>query len=235
MVAVFVSFLAALLVILLCSVAAIAIALLLPAFRHIHAADLASDPRVFLPAQFAAYAILLCILWRFFAYHLGIGFAAALNWRWPLRWPMFLVAGALLAVFVELSAHFLPTPPELPIDKMMRTPLDAWMMCTFGVLVAPFAEEVLFRGLLFPALARHAGALSSLVVTSALFGLIHSQQLAGAWIQVARIVVVGMVLTGVRWRYHSLASSTLVHIGYNGALFLALFAETQGFTHLPVH
>jgi membrane protease YdiL (CAAX protease family) len=139
--------------------------------------------------------------------------------------------GVLLALAVQFSANFLPSPPELPIDKMLRTPLDAWLMSIFGVFIAPFVEEVLFRGLLFPVLARSAGAVSSLVVTSILFGAIHADQLGGEWIQVSCIVFVGGVLTLVRWRFRSLASSTLVHVGYNGALFAVLFVQTQGFRH----
>jgi membrane protease YdiL (CAAX protease family) len=115
---------------------------------------------------------------------------------------------------------------------MMRTASDVWLMTAFGVLFAPFVEEVLFRGLLFPALTRRTGPLLSLAVTSVLFGAIHAQQLAGAWIQVSCIIVVGAVLTLVRWRFRSLASATLVHVGYNGALFLALFVQTHGFTNL---
>jgi membrane protease YdiL (CAAX protease family) len=147
---------------------------------------------------------------------------------------MLLVGGLLLASAVQLLAHFLPAPPELPIDKMLSTPLDAWMIAAFGICIAPFAEEVLFRGLLFPALARHTGAVVSLVVTSVLFGAIHAGQLGGAWPQLGCIVLVGAVLTLVRWRFHSLASSTLVHAGYNGALFVALFLQTRGFTNLSL-
>jgi membrane protease YdiL (CAAX protease family) len=61
----------------------------------------------------------------------------------------------------------------------------------------------------------------------------HSKQLGGAWVQVLSIVFVGVVLTTVRWRYRSLACSTLVHVGYNGLLFVGLFIATRGFTHLP--
>ena len=132
---------------------------------------------------------------------------------------------------IQLISHFLPAPPELPIDKMMRSSADAWLMSVFGVFIAPFAEEIIFRGLLFPALIRSTGVLASFVLTSVLFGVIHAQQLGGAWIQIAGIIVVGAVLTAVRWRFHSLASSTLVHVGYNGTLFVALFVETQGFTN----
>lgn len=228
------AFLAALLAILFCGALAMVIAHHLAAYSRVPMVELANDPRVLLPAQLAAYLLVFGGLWRLFAVHFGVGFFEALAWRWPERWAGFLAWGVLLALAVQLGAHFLPTPPELPIDKMMHTPLAAWMMAAFGVIIAPFAEEVLFRGLLFPALVRRAGALGSLVITSALFGAVHAQQLAGAWIQVSCIVLVSVVLTLVRWRYRSLASSTLAHVGYNGALFFALFVQTQGFTNFSV-
>jgi uncharacterized protein len=231
MVAVVVTFVATLVAIVLCGAVAIVISHHVVSLSHIRPVDLATDPRVLVPAQLAAYFLVFCVLWRMFAHHFGIGLFRALSWNWPLRWPMFLAGGALLAMTVLLSSHFLPAPPELPIDKMMRTTSDAWLLSIFGVFFAPFAEEVLFRGLLFPALARRSGALFSLLVTSVLFGAIHAQQLAGAWIQVTCIVLVGIVLTLVRWRFRSLASSTLVHVGYNGALFTALFIGTRGFTN----
>jgi membrane protease YdiL (CAAX protease family) len=196
--------------------------------------DLASDPRVLLPAQFAAYFLVLAALWRLFVHHLRIGFFRALSWCWPGRWPLFLAGGVLLAVVVQVAAHYLPPPPELPINKMLRSGLDAWLMTAFGVLVAPFVEEILFRGMLFPALTRRAGVMFSLVATSVFFGAIHSQQLAGAWMDVCCIMFVGVVLTVVRWRFRSLACSTLVHVGYNGTLFVALFVQTHGFTKFSV-
>jgi hypothetical protein len=232
---VFFAFLTTVLAVLFCGAVFIAIAHHVPSLSRLHAAKLAEDPRVLVPAQLAAYLLVFGALWRLFRRHYRIGFFRALSWHWPVRWPIFMVAGALLAFAVQLLAHFMPAPPELPIDNMLRTPADAWLMSVFGVLIAPFAEEVLFRGLLFPALARRAGALFSLLATSVLFGAMHAQQLAGAWAQIACLVGVGAVLTLVRWRFRSLASSTLVHVGYNGALFAALFVQTRGFTHFTAH
>ncbi len=228
------AFLGTLLAVMFCGAIAMVIAHHVASFSRVTASELAGDPRVLLPAQLAAYLMVLGVFWRLFQHHHRIGFFQALSWRWPLRWPLFLAGGVLLALAARVSAHFLPTPPELPIDKMMRNSADAWMMSAFGVFIAPFAEEVLFRGLLFPALTRRAGLLVSLVATSVLFGVVHGQQLAGAWIQIACIIVVGTVLTVVRWRFRSLASSTLVHVGYNGALFVTLFVQTQGFTNLSI-
>jgi hypothetical protein len=206
-----------------------------PSLSRIPPIDLADDPRLLLPAQLAAYLLVFAALGRYFTHHLGIGFFRALSWRWPPCWFRYVAAGALLGLAVQWTAHWLPSPPELPIDKMLRTASDAWLMTAFGIFIAPFAEEVLFRGLLFPALTRRTGALLSMLVTSLLFGAVHAQQLAGAWIQIACIVLVGCVLTAVRWRFRSLASSTLVHMGYNGVLFVALFLQTRGFTDLSAH
>jgi hypothetical protein len=228
------AFLTMFLAVLFCGAVAIVIAHRIPALSGVRPVDLAKDSRVLLPAQLAAYFIVFCALWRLFAHYFGIGFFRALSWNWPARWPLFLVGGVLLAVVVQILAHLLPAPPELPIDKMLRTASDAWLMSAFGVLIAPFVEEVFFRGLLFPALTRRTGALLSLVLTSVLFGAVHAQQLAGAWVQVTCIMIVGTVLTAVRWRFHSLASSTLLHVGYNGALFVGLFIETRAFTNLAI-
>lgn len=228
------AFVAMLLAIVFCGAIAIAVSLHVTSLRHVPVVNLATDPRVLLPAQVAAYLLVFGALWRLFAHHFRIGFFRALSWRWPVRWPIFLAGGVLLALAVEFGARLLPTPPELPIDKMLHTPLDAWLMSAFGVLIAPFVEELFFRGLLFPALARHTGAIVSLIMTSVLFGLVHGQQLAGAWIQITCIILVSMVLTAIRWRFRSLACSTLVHVGYNGALFVALFVQTRGFTSFSV-
>jgi uncharacterized protein len=225
-------FQAILLAVIACGGFAMFIAHFVPSLRQLRPADLAIDPRVLLPAQLAAYLLVFAALWRFFAHHLRIGLFRALSWRWPAHWARFLAAGALLGLTAQLSAHWMPAPPELPIDKMLSTASDAWLMTAFGVLIAPLAEEILFRGLLFPALTRRTGAMASMLVTSLLFGAVHAQQLAGAWVQVASIVMVGCVLTTVRWRFRSLASSTLVHMAYNGVLFFSLFVQTRGFTNL---
>ena len=204
----------------------------LPAFRGVSPAEILLDPRLLLPVQLACYLVVLAGLHRWFGHHLGIGLLRALSWRWPARWLRFVAGGAALGLAVQFTAHWLPSPPELPIDKMLRTATDAWMMSFFGVLIAPFVEELMFRGLLFPALSRRTGAVSSLLLTSIAFGAMHSAQLGDAWPFVACIVIVGAVLTLVRWRCHSLAASTLVHMGYNGTLFAVIFAQTRGFTDL---
>ena len=70
-----------------------------------------------------------------------------------------------------------------------------------------------------------------ILVTAALFGLLHGAQLGYSW-AVLIIFFVGLALTTVRAVTKSVASSFLVHVGYNGTLSLLLFAATSGFRHL---
>ena len=211
---------------------AFVVAHFVPALRHVPPAKLGNDPRLLLPAQLAAYLLVFGLLRRYFQ-HLHVRARDALVWGWPQRWLRFLAAGAALAVVLLVVSRWMPQPPKLPIDEMFRTRSGAWLMSVFGVLVAPFAEELFFRGLLFPALARRAGLLLSVLLTAFSFGALHAIQLGGDWSQVALICFVGLVLTVVRWRAHSLASSTLMHVGYNAVIFATLIAQTRGFTHIP--
>jgi membrane protease YdiL (CAAX protease family) len=90
--------------------------------------------------------------------------------------------------------------------------------------LAPDTGNMAFRSI--PAIV-----LSS-VVTSALFGLLHAQQLGYTWAAVLLLGAVSLVLTVVRIHTRSLACSTLVHSSYNLSVFLVLFVATGGYRHL---
>lgn len=51
--------------------------------------------------------------------------------------------------------------------------LTAVVTMIFGVILVPFAEEVLFRGVLFAALRRSSGVFSAVAISSIIFGLFH--------------------------------------------------------------
>lgn len=200
--------------------------------RMLKPEDLASDPLIVLPPQVAAYGLTFAFIRRMLVHHFQSPFAEGMGWRWPRKWLAFPFAGALLAASVLLVMSQLPSPGDLPIEHFFRGPLDAWMMAGFGVLIAPVAEEILFRGLLFPALAVRVGTLLSVVLTALSFAVLHATQLGRAWSPLLMLFMVGVVLTVVRWRARSLAASVLTHMGYNAAMFVELFWATRGFHDL---
>jgi membrane protease YdiL (CAAX protease family) len=194
-----------------------------------NARALASDPRVAVPTQGAAYLATVGFIVRVIKRRHRSRFLQAVHWRFPAQWLKFLLGGMVLAILIQALSLKLPIPKQMPIDQYFQSTSGAWMMAGFGTLVAPFCEELFFRGLLFPVVLRRLGMFAGVVITGGLFALIHASQLAHAWAAMSMLFVVGVVLTIVRARAHSLAASVLVHTGYNLALFALLYVGTAGF------
>ena len=145
----------------------------------------------------------------------------------------YLGAGAVLAVLISVAGKFVGQPAELPIERMFRTRMAVLLLMSFGVLLAPLVEETLFRGFLYPVVARRFGIPAGVIVTGVLFGAMHAEQLWGGWGQIGLLVAVGIILTWVRARSGTVVASYLMHLGYNTLLFVGFFAATGGLKHIP--
>jgi uncharacterized protein len=193
--------------------------------------DVARKPEVVVLSQVLGYLIVLGLMIRL-ARVRGGSAAAVLKWNWPRGWLAFLGYGVVLSITLQLVAHLLPMPKTLPIDDFFQTPREAWLLSIFGITFAPLLEELFFRGFLYPVLARRFSVATGIVVTGLAFGAIHGAQLRYAWGPVLVIVLVGIVLTAVRAAGQSVASTFLMHAGYNASLMVAMFIGTDGFRHL---
>lgn len=128
----------------------------------------------------------------------------------------FLAGGAVLAVVVSFAGGFLNSKETLPIEQLLQARVSILLFGILGVLVAPLVEETIFRGFLYPVIARRLGVTAGIAITGILFGLMHAAQLGGALGQVTLLILVGIVLTWVRARTGTVAASFFVHLGYNG-------------------
>ena len=188
-------------------------------------------------------------------------FFAALQWnaRAAFRYRYWLFAAPalcfLLAIVDELV---LPGPTNAPIDKMFSNTAAAWLLFAFGVAVAPFFEEMTFRGFLLPALCTAVDwavslhtkkplrpldpndhpqwSLAAMIVGSLLtslpFAAMHADQIANSIGPLILLYCVSLVLCFARLSTRSLAASTLVHASYNLLLFSLMLVGTDGFKHL---
>jgi hypothetical protein len=138
-----------------------------------------------------------------------------------------------LALLVSGASKYLDTDKTLPMEELFRNRQTVVMLMVLGILVAPFIEETLFRGCLYPVIARRFGVPVGIVATGIVFGLAHAPQLWGGWGQIALLMGVGMVLTYIRARAGTVAASYLVHVSYNSILFAGLFFATGGLRHFP--
>lgn len=128
----------------------------------------------------------------------------------------FLAGGAVLALVVSFVGGFLNSKEALPIEQLLKARVAVILFGVLGVLVAPIVEETIFRGFLYPVIARWLGVAAGVAITGTLFGLMHAAQLWGGWGQIALLIMVGIVLTWVRARTGTVAASYFVHLGYNG-------------------
>ena len=141
--------------------------------------------------------------------------------------------GTTLAFVVGFLSRLVETNAHVPMQDLFQSRTNVlWLMC-YGILFAPFWEETMFRGFIYPVIARKWGIPAGIFLTGLLFGAMHAAQLWGGWGQIALLTFVGIVLTWARARSGTVAASFLVHITYNTILFGVFFLGTQGLHRLP--
>ena len=160
----------------------------------------------------------------------------AIQWNLPGRRLAInaLMIGAALAVVSDIGEVVFHRwiPDSLPITEYFKDRPSALLLASFGILVAPLMEELLFRGFLYPALARWTGSFVSILVTASAFTLLHGAQLGYSWAPLLLIFIVGMALTVTRVVTRSVATGVIVHMTYNFVLLLQTYVVTHGFRQM---
>jgi membrane protease YdiL (CAAX protease family) len=198
--------------------------------------------------QVAWFAVLLGYLYAVVRVRTEASVLATLGWRGLSRpsapdappqlsalvkAPVLLFAGALLAILVEIATKFVGTSAHLPIQDLLEDRRSVLYLMAFGLLAAPLVEETVFRGFLYPVMARRFGIPAGVFFTGTLFGLMHAMQLWGGWGEISLLILVGIVFTAARAWSGSVTVSFLLHLGYNGFLFLGTYLATDGLRHFP--
>ncbi|MGD8397255.1 MAG: type II CAAX endopeptidase family protein [Anaerolineae bacterium] len=113
-------------------------------------------------------------------------------------------------------------PDLLPILADLDSP---WFFVLGAAVVAPFVEEVFFRGLLFGGLRRRFDWKVAAAISAALFAAIHLQPLA-----IPPIFLLGYLFAFLYHRTGSLWPSILMHLSTNtlavAAVYLRMWLET---------
>jgi|GEM_PF-1451974 len=170
------------------------------------------DMFVFLGVQGAVMTILTGLLWLPLASKAGkIGLRRALR---ALPFALFVL---LPFVVVTVAGRFSWTPPS-----------SRWF-ATLGLLAAAaVAEEVEFRGLLFDALAFRGSVIPSIVLSSALFGLVHGDNPGSNPLALVNIALFGLMLCGIRMLTRGVAGPALIHWVWNSTTGLVLGSSVSG-------
>lgn len=145
----------------------------------------------------------------------------------------YVIGGFLFSMVIQLASAGVGTKSKLPIENLLQNQRAAILLMLLAVTIAPVVEETIFRGYIYPVIARSFGVGVSVVVTGTLFGMLHAPQLWGGWAQIALLIVVGIVFTYTRSRTGTVVASYLMHVGYNSFPLLAYAIASHGFQKFP--
>jgi membrane protease YdiL (CAAX protease family) len=223
---------------------AVAAAIAASAIQHIDLKALAKAPtglfiELTVVAQVAASVVAMLYFFALTRIRNVGSFWSALGWHSlngsgtnPATVVRYLLGGVGLSIAASASSLFLKHAAPTPIEELFNTRQTILTLMTFGILVAPVVEETIFRGFLYPVLARF-GVVASVLFTGILFGASHTSNLGGALGQIAILVGVGIVLTWVRARSRSVLASFLMHTAYNSMVFVGVVIQTHGLRDFP--
>jgi membrane protease YdiL (CAAX protease family) len=137
--------------------------------------------------------------------------------------------GVLLAFGCIVLGALLQTPNEkTPLDQLLADPLSIALMGIFAIALAPVFEELLFRGFLFPLLARSLGPVAAAALAALPFALLHGPEYAWSWQRISIIFLAGFAFGWMRHRSGSTAAAAVMHAGYNGTFVLVLVLSRYG-------
>jgi uncharacterized protein len=219
-----------------------------------------SDPRLIIGMNVLWFALILFFLYITLGVLRDSPFWQSLGWK-KLKsdasegkgrpW-MYFLSGCGLSIFVALASSRVKDVDNVPIQEFLKNRTGAMLLMAMAVLVAPLVEETVFRGYLYPVLARitsavlqffgmefsvatRTGVASSILLTGMLFGLMHAPQLGWTWGLVSLLTLVGVIFTFARAWTGTVLASFLLHLGYNSMIAFTSIIVTKGFTQMPPH
>jgi len=135
-----------------------------------------------------------------------------------IKWGAVIFAGVVLTgMLVQLLVPITPKPQDFAeVVLAARQPVELWAGIVIGVILAPLAEELLFRGMLFPAMREKMGLTTAVILNGAFFSAVHMDAF-----RFLPLAVGGMLLAWLFGRSGNLYIVIAAHSTWN-ALMLAM-------------
>ena len=176
-----------------------------------------------LPAHLLTLVIAWCVSTRFGK----IPITKALRWQWERR--VSIAKSMALAVFLFAIAWTIALAfggKETNIERIINSSRAAALLLAFlAVTTAPLVEEIVYRGILFPAWERLTGSVTAVVIVTFMFAIPHVPQYWPNWAVIFSITLLSAVLTVVRARTGRLMPCYIIHLVFNGIQSIIIVAE----------
>jgi len=136
------------------------------------------------------------------------------RFSWQLL-PLSIVLITCVQIILDPLTEFIPVSDVMRqlLKGMVEDPLPYFFM---AVLAAPVLEELLFRGIILQGYLSNYKPLPAVLVSAALFGVIHGNLLQGAG-----AFILGAIIGWLFYRTRSILFAILLHFINNGFAFVA--------------
>jgi membrane protease YdiL (CAAX protease family) len=153
----------------------------------------------------------------------------SLHWRHPVillgAGLMAVAALAPTALLAQLSLRLHPPGPEwtaFMAESMPEGPAAIALAFLTVVVLAPLAEEIVFRGLLHRLAAQVWGRWPAVIISSLVFGVVHGEP----W-YLFGLIGIGMVLAVVYEATGSVLACWITHVVHNGVSLTMMIWSDQ--------
>lgn len=195
-----------------------------------------------LVANIATFAVLVAGV--YFIVHRRVKLAAWLGLRWR-EWPQYVWIGPVVVIlmwgvmawlqatgyiaWLEKVVGSSSTQDAVALLRESTDPLSLGLMAFAAVIVAPLAEEVIFRGYLYPVAKSFGGAPVAIFFSALLFAACH-----GNVPLMLPLFLLGILLALAYEWTGSLWAPISIHFFFNGATVALQFALRAGvFPEMP--
>jgi membrane protease YdiL (CAAX protease family) len=174
-----------------------------------------------------AHLITLLIVWAVATRWRRFSARQVLGWNWTQGFGLrhSVVMGILLFALAWFIAILLGGK-ETELERILLSSRAAALIIAFvAVATAPLVEEAVYRGILYPALQRTAGAIPAVVIVTLMFAAPHIPQYWPNVAAISSIALLSVVLTLVRAHTGRLLPCFVIHLVFNGIQSLIIVGE----------
>jgi len=167
----------------------------------------------------------------------GVDLAAAVGPVRPLGRPVLigtaigggalLVSGVLIDALMRLTGRE-GEPEQVLLSGVGEGPLATVLVVVVAVVLAPLAEELLFRGLLFRSLRRRLGLAASALVSAGVFAVVHTEVVISQPLALVGLLLLGAVFAVAYERTGTLVVPVVGHAVFNGLTLVAVAVSAGG-------
>lgn len=182
-------------------------------------------------AVIPAHVFTLIMVWLLVTRWGKLGFVEALKITWPpgVGWLRGVAICSVIAVLL-LGLGFVITKflggGKTELDQLIESSFSARLATAFlAVATAPLVEEVIYRGMLYPAIQRLLGIGWAVLVVAMMFALVHVWQYRNNVGVILVITILSVVLTLVRAWTDRLLPSIVIHTIFNGVQSIILVLQ----------